>query len=147
MEPVVRAIAVSKRFAPPSSRSTVLDWLARLRSGAGSQARTALRDLSFDLLAGEWLGVIGHNGAAKTTLLRLVAGIHRPTSGTLDVRGRVIGGLTTAIFLGQFASPVLVQPLVAVRGIGGAFAACGVGMIVVAVALTMMRDRLAARPN
>jgi MFS family permease len=61
------------------------------------------------------------------------------------VRGRVIGGLTTAIFLGQFASPVLVQPIVAMRGIGGAFAACGIGMILVAVVMAMMRDRLAVR--
>jgi MFS family permease len=63
------------------------------------------------------------------------------------VRGRVIGGLTTSIFLGQFASPVLVQPLVAARGIGGAFAACGLGMIAIAGVLAFSRDRLAARSN
>jgi ABC-type polysaccharide/polyol phosphate transport system ATPase subunit len=90
VDAVVRAVAVSKSFAPSSPRSTVIDWLARLRSGAQPQARIALRDLSFELRGGEWLGVIGHNGAAKTTLLRLVAGIHRPTSGTLEVRGRVV---------------------------------------------------------
>ena len=90
MDAVVRAVAVSKSFAPSSSRSTVLDWLARLRSGEEPRARTVIRDLSFELRVGEWLGLIGHNGAGKTTLLRLVGGIHRPTSGTLDVRGRVV---------------------------------------------------------
>jgi MFS family permease len=61
------------------------------------------------------------------------------------VRGRVIGGLTTAIFLGQFASPIVVQPVVATAGIGGAFVACGAAMIAAAIALALGRDRLAVR--
>ncbi len=41
------------------------------------------------------------------------------------VRGRAIGGLTTAIFLGQFLSPVVAQPAVMWLGLGGAIALAG----------------------
>jgi MFS family permease len=63
------------------------------------------------------------------------------------VRGRVIGGLTASIFLGQFLSPVLVQPLVAAFGIRGAFVACGAGMLAAGALLAFARDRLAPRPE
>ncbi|HEX5145525.1 MAG TPA: ABC transporter ATP-binding protein [Conexibacter sp.] len=47
--------------------------------------RWALRDLTLELPAGGSLGVIGHNGAGKSTFLRLAAGLGRPTRGTLAV--------------------------------------------------------------
>ena len=49
----------------------------------------ALDDVSFTIKAGEAVGVIGSNGSGKSTLLKLVAGTSRPTSGRLDVSGRV----------------------------------------------------------
>lgn len=50
----------------------------------------ALRNISFELNAGDRLGLIGANGSGKTTLLRLLAGLAQPTSGTLEIEGRVI---------------------------------------------------------
>jgi MFS family permease len=41
-------------------------------------------------------------------------------------RGRVMGGLTTSVFLGQFLSPILAQPLIGALGLGGAFLAAGI---------------------
>jgi len=48
----------------------------------------AVRDVSFALRPGEALGVIGPNGGGKTTLLKMIAGVTRPTRGDLVTRGR-----------------------------------------------------------
>ena len=51
----------------------------------------ALRHVSVELSHGESLGVVGPNGAGKSTLLQVLAGILRPSEGTVDVRGQVSG--------------------------------------------------------
>lgn len=66
------------------------------RGGLGSFLRgkrsdhvTALSDVSFAVERGESLGVIGANGSGKSTLLKLIAGVTAPTSGSVNVYGRV----------------------------------------------------------
>lgn len=49
----------------------------------------ALRDVSLEIGAGDRVGLIGNNGSGKTSLLRMIAGIHEPTAGALRVEGRV----------------------------------------------------------
>ena len=49
----------------------------------------ALRNINLELHEGDRVGIIGHNGAGKTTLLKLLAGIYPPTSGDLEIEGRV----------------------------------------------------------
>lgn len=50
---------------------------------------TALQDLSFSIQEGENVAFVGRNGAGKSTLLGLIAGVLRPTSGTISVKKRV----------------------------------------------------------
>ena len=49
----------------------------------------ALRDITFEVERGETFCIVGENGSGKSTLLQIVAGILAPTSGSVDVRGRV----------------------------------------------------------
>jgi lipopolysaccharide transport system ATP-binding protein len=60
-----------------------------LRQYAPAERVEALREVSFEVRRGEAFGVIGSNGSGKSTLLKLIAGTTQPTSGRLDVRGRV----------------------------------------------------------
>ena len=50
---------------------------------------TALNEVSITIGEGERVALVGHNGSGKTTLLRTIAGVYRPVSGVLDVRGTI----------------------------------------------------------
>src|SRR6476660_6712277 len=50
---------------------------------------TVIRDLSFDVHAGETFGFLGSNGSGKTTTLRALLGIYKPTAGILHIDGKV----------------------------------------------------------
>lgn len=49
----------------------------------------ALKDITIDFFDGDRIALIGHNGAGKTTMLRMLAGIYEPTGGRVWVEGRV----------------------------------------------------------
>ena len=59
----------------------------------------AIDDISFNLNAGDRVGLIGHNGSGKTTLLRAISGVYFPTSGHLSVDGSISSLLD--IFIGM----------------------------------------------
>jgi ABC-type polysaccharide/polyol phosphate transport system ATPase subunit len=64
----------------------------------------ALKNLSVELADGDRVSLIGHNGAGKTTLLRLVAGIYPPSSGTIEVIGKVFALLGNSMALNNDAT-------------------------------------------
>ncbi|TIW75476.1 MAG: ABC transporter ATP-binding protein, partial [Mesorhizobium sp.] len=59
------------------------------RRNSGEDQFWALRDVSFEVRAGEVLAVIGPNGAGKSTVLKILAQIVEPTSGRATIRGRL----------------------------------------------------------
>jgi lipopolysaccharide transport system ATP-binding protein len=71
-------------------RESLQDWfIHRFRPGKDSVERFwALRDVSFNIERGETVGLIGRNGAGKSTMLKLVTGILEPTGGEVRVAGR-----------------------------------------------------------
>jgi ABC-type polysaccharide/polyol phosphate transport system ATPase subunit len=60
-----------------------------LRELQPSETFPALQDVSFTVRKGSTFGVVGRNGSGKSTALKLVAGITKPTSGTVRVNGRI----------------------------------------------------------
>jgi ABC-2 type transport system ATP-binding protein len=66
--------------------SEALVHIKNFRMDFGTQ--TVVRDLSFDVHAGETFGFLGSNGSGKTTTLRALLGIYQPTAGTLHIGGK-----------------------------------------------------------
>lgn len=97
--PGVRFDHVWKKFRRGEIHDSLRDLipsLARRLSGRGRRSGGALerrefwamRDISFEVQPGEALGIIGANGAGKSTVLKTLNRILRPTSGVAEVRGR-----------------------------------------------------------
>lgn len=84
-------LSVSKRYRIASNVDStprgVFGKLARLWRPAGEF--WALHDVSFGVSQGEALGIIGHNGAGKSTALKLISNITTPTLGEIHIRGRI----------------------------------------------------------
>jgi ABC-type polysaccharide/polyol phosphate transport system ATPase subunit len=88
---------VSKRYylggtlgAYGTLREVLASRFERMFGATGERDQIwALRNVSFALEEGETLGIVGHNGAGKTTVLKILARITHPTSGVSRTRGRV----------------------------------------------------------
>ena len=64
--------------------------IKRLKRRMEYEYFTALDDVSFSVRRGEVLGLIGHNGAGKSTILKVISGIVKPTKGSVQVRGNIV---------------------------------------------------------
>jgi ABC-type polysaccharide/polyol phosphate transport system ATPase subunit len=94
MKPAIELTNVSKIYRRYNGRqfATLKSALLQrsiLRDLRPTEVFPALTDVSFTVPAGTTYGVIGRNGSGKSTALKLVAGITKPTSGTVRVNGRI----------------------------------------------------------
>ena len=65
-----------------------------MRLAAGGRSVTILDELSLDIPAKQMVAIVGPSGSGKSTLLGLIAGLDRPTSGSIVLDGREITGLS-----------------------------------------------------
>lgn len=89
----VRFDQVSKLFTlhhdRPRSFQELFLSLLRFQRPANKEQYWVLNDISFEIKHGEMVGIIGPNGAGKSTILKLIARIIEPTSGQMEVNGRL----------------------------------------------------------
>ncbi|WP_049921262.1 dipeptide ABC transporter ATP-binding protein [Halopiger djelfimassiliensis] len=88
-EPVVELEGVTKTFRQSES------LVDRLLGRGAEDGRTAVRDLSLELRAGETVGLVGESGCGKSTLAQLIAGLETPTAGTVRLRGERVGDVNS----------------------------------------------------
>lgn len=97
MSAAITIRGLSKRYAIGETqhgrmlRQVLIETLRRPFGKAPAERKGiwALRDVSLEVAEGEVVGIIGRNGAGKTTLLKVLSRITYPTSGSVEVRGRV----------------------------------------------------------
>lgn len=91
MEPIIEVNDVSMRFRMANDRiSSIKEYaIAKVTGKLEYNEFEALKHVSFDVQRGEVVGLIGHNGAGKSTMLKVISGILKPTEGSVTVRGNI----------------------------------------------------------
>lgn len=90
MQAAIQFKGVTKLFRKDEGRAPLVGIVRSALGGKrAGDYHCSLQNLNFTIETGEKIGLIGGNGAGKTTLLKLIAGLYSPTSGTIEVHGRV----------------------------------------------------------
>lgn len=100
VEGVTKEYKLATSLPLPRAARPLLRLLGvRHHAARGVDHKVALDDVSFSVTEGERVAIIGENGAGKSTLLHLLAGVAAPTSGSVEVNGRVHAALTIGLAL------------------------------------------------
>lgn len=91
MKPAITVKNLSKTFRLPGERrGTLRERLMKFHIRNHVSARKTLDGLNFEIMEGEFFGIIGRNGSGKSTLLKILAGIYQPDSGSeITIHGRI----------------------------------------------------------
>lgn len=91
MESMIEVKDVSISFRMSNDRiNSIKEYLVQLVKGKIKYTEfEALKHVSFDVKKGEVVGLIGNNGAGKSTILKVISGILKPSNGEVTVRGNV----------------------------------------------------------
>ncbi|MDZ4839025.1 MAG: ABC transporter ATP-binding protein [Bacteroidota bacterium] len=96
LKPVIQVLNISKAYklnSVNSSDNLLVRSLVKIVGGIFKRMPTSLfyavKDLSFEVYPGEVIGIIGANGAGKSSLLKLISGITHPTQGDIITTGKV----------------------------------------------------------
>lgn len=88
-QPKIKFEQLKKDFYLQGDR-TFKEFIPSLLSGdSWAQKLKVLRGLDFEINQGETVGIVGKNGAGKSTMMKLIAGVTYPTEGKIEVSGRV----------------------------------------------------------
>ena len=86
----VKNVSMSFRLSQDRIQS-IKEYLVTLAKGKLNYKEFwALKNVSFTVRPGEVLGIIGRNGAGKSTILKVISGILKPTEGSVSVRGNIV---------------------------------------------------------
>lgn len=89
---MIKVDNVSINFTMPNDRiDTLKQYVVQLLKGQiHKQTFQALQNVSFEVDKGEVFGIVGHNGAGKSTLLKVISGIMKPMTGSVELQGSIV---------------------------------------------------------
>jgi NitT/TauT family transport system ATP-binding protein len=101
-------MSANARELAPSDGLIEVDSLSKVYGPGTDRALTALDEVSLRVGMGEFVSVVGPSGCGKSTMLMLIAGLYKPTSGSIRIKGSPVSKAQTDIGI-VFQTPVLLD--------------------------------------